>query len=469
MSRIDELQKKYPTIPREIIIKWEVISRGIADTDDLDKASEWAPAGGSYQSYDHDVTLKQVIEKRPWRAKGDSLLRPGQIFMSRGMSVTLQRNTKSPYEVKEQGEGQLALFQGEEKVQNIYFHPRRNKKTDELLTSKGTRVSSVVTTNRRCFFIFPVRYCEYFATGDQCKFCNFNSTQEDSRSVGLGRSVTVNLADTIEAYQILNSNNRFVEGRFQMGGFTDADKEAKIHLEFVEKIGSSLTYKPNLTLHTEATDRKSMQRMKDSGLDCITLQMEVWDPNLFADILPGKAKTRPYERWLEGFQDAVDIFGVGNVGGKIIAGLTPMPENGHSTWQEARDCHIEGNTWLIKNGVMPTFTNLRLPPGSVYGATPTLREKLPPTEYFLDVALAHDRTMTEYGLYGRLNRLMYCGLDCIPGPYAGEIGMLAQAGDVGKWMAPAIPDEANWIARIIESIESPAGQKPGGKNMEVVS
>ena len=457
MSRIDELQRKYPSIPREVIIKWEVISRGVVDTDDLDKASEWAPAGGSYQSYDHDMTLKQVLEKRPWRAKGDMLLRPGQVFMNRGMSVVLQRNSKSPYEVRDVN-GQLAFFEGDEKVQDIHYFERRKGTKDDLVTTKGTRVSSVVTTNRRCFFIFPVRYCEYFATGDQCKFCNFNSTQEDSRSVGLGRSVTVNLADTIEAYQILGSQTRFVEGRFEMGGFTDAEKESKIHLEFVEKIGSSLSYKPNLTLHTEATDRKAMQRMKDSGLDCITLQMEVWDRDLFGEILPGKAKTRPYEKWLEGFQDAVDIFGVGNVGGKIIAGLSMMPENGHSTWQEARDCHIEGNTWLIKNGVMPTFTNLRLPPGSVYGTTPSLREKLPPTEYFLDVAQAHDKAMTEYGLYGRLNRLMYCGFDCIPAPYAGEIGMLAQAGDVGKWMGPVVPDEVNWLAKVIASIDSPAEQ-----------
>ncbi|MDO8670167.1 MAG: hypothetical protein Q7O66_01895 [Dehalococcoidia bacterium] len=456
MSRIDELQKQYPTIPREIIIKWEVINRGVADTDDLDKASEWAPAGGSYQSYDHDVTLKQVLEKRPWRAKGDMLLRPGQVFMNRGMSVVLQRNSKSPYEVRDLN-GQLAFYEGDEKVQDIHYFERRKGTKDDLATSRGTRVSSVVTTNRRCFFIFPVRYCEYFATGDECKFCNFNSTQEDSRSVGLGRSVTVNLQDTIEAYQILGSQTRFVEGRFEMGGFTDAEKESKIHLEFVEKIGSALAYKPNLTLHTEATERKAMQRMKDSGLDCITLQMEVWDRDLFGAILPGKAKTRPYEKWLEGFQDAVDIFGVGNVGGKIIAGLTLMPENGHSTWQEARDCHIEGNNWLIKNGVMPTFTNLRLPPGSVYGATPSLREKLPPTEYYLDVALAHDKSMTQYGLYQKLNRLMYCGLDCIPGPYAGEIGILALAGDVGKWMSTSIPDEANWLAKIIAEIEAPAG------------
>ena len=292
MSRIDELQRKYPSIPREVIIKWEVISRGVVDTDDLDKASEWAPAGGSYQSYDHDMTLKQVLEKRPWRAKGDMLLRPGQVFMNRGMSVVLQRNSKSPYEVRDVN-GQLAFFEGDEKVQDIHYFERRKGTKDDLVTTKGTRVSSVVTTNRRCFFIFPVRYCEYFATGDQCKFCNFNSTQEDSRSVGLGRSVTVNLADTIEAYQILGSQTRFVEGRFEMGGFTDAEKESKIHLEFVEKIGSSLSYKPNLTLHTEATDRKAMQRMKDSGLDCVTLQMEVWDRDLFGAILPGKAKSRP--------------------------------------------------------------------------------------------------------------------------------------------------------------------------------
>ncbi|MDO8672405.1 MAG: hypothetical protein Q7O66_13400, partial [Dehalococcoidia bacterium] len=273
-----------------------------------------------------------------------------------------------------------------------------------------------------------------------------------SGSIGLNRPVTINLEDTVEAYGILCSEIRFLEGELEMGGFMKSENEGRIYFDFVERLASAAASKPTLIIRTQAMDRKDMQRLKDAGLDCLSIQMEVWDPELFAEVLPGKAKHAPREKWLESFQDAVDVFGAGNVGGKIIAGLTLIPSNGHQTWQEARDCHIEGNTWLIKNSVMPVFTNLRLPPGSVYAGDASNRDKLPPTEYYLDVAMAHHTAMMEYDLYETLNRLLYCGLCCVEMPYAGELGMLELAGDVGSWMAPVIPKEENWIARFLASV-----------------
>ncbi|MDO8672673.1 MAG: hypothetical protein Q7O66_14780, partial [Dehalococcoidia bacterium] len=221
-------------------------------------------------------------------------------------------------------------------------------------------------------------------------------------------------------------------------------------------IASAASYKPNLTVHTQAMDRKSMQRLKDAGLDSLSVQTEAWEPHIFKAVCPGKAKHASYEAWLEAAQEAVDVFGAGNVGQKIIAGLSMMPENGHKTWQESLASHIEGNSWMIKNGIIPNFTNLRLPPGSVYAADQSLREKLPPTEYYLDLMKAHDEDMLEHGLYEKINRLFKCGLDCASGPYSCEIGMLSVAGDVGTWMGSVVPYEFNWLAQFLDSIKSTA-------------
>ncbi len=49
MTRVDELKKKYPTIPRDFIIKWELKQLGVQDTEDHDKVSTWRSAEGSYQ------------------------------------------------------------------------------------------------------------------------------------------------------------------------------------------------------------------------------------------------------------------------------------------------------------------------------------------------------------------------------------------------------------------------------------
>ncbi|MDO8674485.1 MAG: hypothetical protein Q7O66_24020, partial [Dehalococcoidia bacterium] len=249
-----------------------------------------------------------------------------------------------------------------------------------------------------------------------------------------------------------------VEGGFVMGGFMKAEQEARIYLNYIERLSSALSYKPNFTIHTQAMERHDLQRLKDAGLDAMAIQIEVMDPELFAEICPGKAQHMPYERWVECFHDAVDILGVGNVAGKLIPGVTLISPNGHKTWQEARDYHIEADNWLIKNGVVPAFYAMWWAPGSVYEDRSVV-EKFPPTEYLLDTGLAHHEAMLEYGLYDKMNKFTYCGFDCATGPYVADIGMLSIAGDVGNWMANVVPEEANWLAQFIASLKSPAKTK----------
>ncbi|MBI2863478.1 MAG: hypothetical protein HYX94_02830 [Chloroflexi bacterium] len=462
MTRIDELQKKYPNIPTEVIIKWEVVASGVAYSPELDEVSEWTRMP-TYQSYDFDVTLKQLEHTRGRRSHGGKLLRPGNFYMKNGMGAVMRMASNSPYQIKDSG-GRLALFEGEERIdEDLYFAWPKPREGKEPVTSKGTPIDNLINTPRQCFFVMPVRHCEYFATREQCKFCNLNATQEDAGSVGLSRPVTINLEEVLEAYKIRSQEIRILEGRLEMGGFMSAENESRIYFDFVGKIANAASYKPNFTIHTESMGRKDMQRLKDAGLECITIQLEVWDPDLFNQVCPGKAKHAPHEKWLEACTDAVDVFGVGNVGGKIIAGLTLIPENGHRTWQEALDCHIEGNRWMIRNGVFPITSNLRLPPGSVYGEDPSNRAKLPPTEYYLEMAQAHHNDMNEFGLYDNLNKFLYCALCCVPAIYCGELGMLERAGDIGSWMSDVVPSEANWMAHLTESLKSPAGGTAGQK------
>ncbi|MDO8671932.1 MAG: hypothetical protein Q7O66_10950 [Dehalococcoidia bacterium] len=455
MSKIAELQKKYPNIPQEVIVKWDVLGSGVRDTEGLDRVSNWARDGGfgTYQSYDHDVSLQDLVKKNPLRAKQGYILTPGEFYMRHGTGVRIQRDTASPYEIKELDSGGFGLFEGSEKVDvDIFFVPPKPM-PEEPRTSKGTLASTLLDVRRQnCFTIAPVRHCEYFNRGEQCKFCNYNATQEDARSVGGLRPAAITLEETTEAYKIVSSTVRFIEGRFQMGAISDSEQEAKVLLNFVENIAKGAPHKPVLNLVIQPANRKVLQRLKDAGLDCLSLCMEVWDPKLFPEVCPGKAKYRGRDRYLETGQDAVDVFGVGNVCCNFVPGVTLMPENGHKTWQEARDSHVEGNTWMIKNGVFPTFLNLRLTYGSVYGNDSSNREKLPPTDYYLDVAQAHHEAMLEYGLYPKLNKLMSCGFCCSPRVYNGDIGALQLAGDLGTWMADSVPPEQNWLAEFVSTV-----------------
>ncbi|MDO8671100.1 MAG: hypothetical protein Q7O66_06675, partial [Dehalococcoidia bacterium] len=454
MPRVDELQKKYPTLPRETIIKMDALRHGIKDSEVLDRVGVWQRRLPIYQSHDHDLSRREIAEKRPETVRPGYILHLSPFYLKNAIGVRVERDSTSPYEFKELGSGQFGLYEGEEKVESIYFARHKRRKFDEDVTSQGIPVASLVDIQRSCFVITPLRFCEYFAFGEQCKFCNYNYTYEDAQAVGADRAATINLMETVEAYKIATSSTTFVEGRFLMGGLRSSEKEARIHLDFVESIAKAASHKPNLSVHTQPISRKEMQRLKDVGLNCLTFQMEVWDRRLFAEICPGKDKHTGHERYKEACHEAVDTFGAGNVGNVFVGSVTMMPPSGHQTWQESRDSLIEGNRWMIKNGVFPVFLTLRLGVGSTYGEDKSNQQKLAPTEYYLDTILAHHNDVKEYGLYSKLNKLMFCPMDCLANHYSGEVGFVEKAGNLADWLADCVPGESNWLAQFPSSTKT---------------
>ncbi|MDO8670163.1 MAG: hypothetical protein Q7O66_01875, partial [Dehalococcoidia bacterium] len=299
MTRVDELQKKYPNLAREIVIKWDVLTQGLRDSEVLDKVGVWE-RGGSFQSRDlQGVSLKAMAGKRPGAVvRPGFVLQPDPFYMRNGIGVDIRRSFTSPYEIKEVGDGRFGLYEGEEKIEDVFFAGPKPRST-EAVTSKGTPVTSLVSGRGRCFRIAPVRYCEYFNQGEQCKFCNYNSTYDDARSVGHTPAKTIDLVDTIEAYKIISSQVRLVEGRFQMGGFRKSEQEAKILIDFVEQIATGASYTPNMAISTQPMDRKDMLRLKDTGLACLEFNLEVWGAELFEEVCPGKARHRGLEHYKE--------------------------------------------------------------------------------------------------------------------------------------------------------------------------
>ncbi|MDO8672686.1 MAG: hypothetical protein Q7O66_14845 [Dehalococcoidia bacterium] len=248
MTRVEELQKSYPTLPREFIVKWDVMSQGIKDTEEIDKVSSWY-GGGSYQSRDHGITLKEIADKRPGTVRPGYVLRPKSFYMKSGLGARFARSRTSPYQIREIGDSQFSLFEGEEKIEDIYF-VSPEWWGDDRVTSKGTRASTLVSVLGSCVKMQPVRFCEYFTRGEQCKFCNYNSTYEDAHAVGGTSPITLSLEDTVEAYTMLASEVKLIESRWQSGALRGSEQEEAMYLKFVERIAGAASYPVNMTLST---------------------------------------------------------------------------------------------------------------------------------------------------------------------------------------------------------------------------
>ncbi|MDO8671949.1 MAG: hypothetical protein Q7O66_11040, partial [Dehalococcoidia bacterium] len=113
-----------------------------------------------------------------------------------------------------------------------------------------------------------------------------------------------------------------------------------------------------------------------------------------------------------------------------------------------------GDRWMISHGVYPCMAPIRWAPGSQISKDPANRDKFPPTEFYLDLLVAHHAAMKDYGLYEKLNRFLYFPFDS-RGVNMGEMGIIEIAGDVGTWLSAVVPYEQNWLAQFLDSKKSP--------------
>ncbi|MDO8670714.1 MAG: hypothetical protein Q7O66_04700, partial [Dehalococcoidia bacterium] len=425
---------------------------------------------GNY-TRDHDVTITQSIKDRADRVRPGWVRFPSSLYMRNGLGAFVKRDSRSPYEVRETV-GRFALYDGEEKVEDIWFPGAADGEPGSEGFWPGALYSGA---NKNCGIrsganapILPQsQHCGYFATGDQCKFCNYNSNHDDALASGL-RPDKATIDDAVEHYRLRASKRKIVEICVGSdGAVTDPQARSRLtdyYFGYVEKlVKATPSYHPVTTLITMPLTRTQLQRLKDIGCDCVRSQMEVWDPQLFPEIVPGKSKQFGHAGYTEHLQNAVDILGPGNAMANFVAGVTLMPKNGHQTWQEARDSMVEGFRWLIKNDIACGFPSLRPVPGSIYGDDKSNLAKLPPTDFYLELAQGHHGVMSEYGFYDKINKFMMCPLCLLPAYYLGELGMIELAGTPGNWLADKIPDEVNWLAQFTESLGSTVGAVAGGQ------
>lgn len=99
------------------------------------------------------------------------------------------------------------------------------------------------------------------------------------------------------------------------------------------------------------------------GVDSLAYNLEVYDPDIFAKIAPGKKKMIGRERYIEAIRRAALVFPRGGVVSNLIVGLEPI------------DSTIKGINALSSMGVIPTLPIIRHSPdlGSDWHA-PTAEE-----------------------------------------------------------------------------------------------
>lgn len=226
----------------------------------------------------------------------------------------------------------------------------------EKKTSEGTPFAQVGTVHGGYLTITPIAACDFFSRLESCKFCSAGFVMGPSGKKALSVREVVEIV-----------HEAFEEGIAEFVQLSLGFLEGEGHgIAFMEPYSTAIkkNFDTLLAVETQPPDKDSwIDKTYAMGVDSISYHLDIYDPDRFANICPGKARHIGRDRYLDALQYAASIFPSGTVTSNLIVGLEPFEST------------IEGINHLTRMGVVPLLPIFKPLEGSDFSS-----HKVPGTE-----------------------------------------------------------------------------------------
>ncbi len=277
------------------------------------------------------------------------------LILPLGMPVNVpcgEEFTKSsPYWLRLKGDDSYVITDGTDEVGvRLVEEPGFFKRT----TSTGVEFSSIATVHGSYVVITPSPRCDFFNRSVECKYCagNFDVEPEDGVEP---RLFTIDeVLETVEAI-ISEKASRII---YLSIGFSQGDDGG---IELLAPYIRAIKKHFNCLVAVEALPPKKDRWIDETyalGADSVLYNLEIFDPELFEIICPGRAELIGRGRYIEALKHAASVFPNGTVASHLIVGLEPPGAT------------IQGIDFLTNCGVVPILPIYRPQPGKALRIEP---------------------------------------------------------------------------------------------------
>jgi hypothetical protein len=296
------------------------------------------------------------IEKRRAYGTGDSIIlnsstrTPQEIILDGQIIVAANYNPHSDYRIALEQETPV-LKHGNRTVRITF--PSRPRSYGKYLSNGELFEQHITIYGNSTLGIFSPGHCYYFNDGTECKFCSLGSARETLSDHKM--RIKGNVAGEAVATAIKEEDGRYKRVLLNGGTIPNYDKGYSIHMDLLERVKdtnlqSSLEYH---LISMPPKDFRLFDRFKKIGNN-MSMSLEVFNPDLFSEVCPGKARDYTRERFFAAFEAAVDVLGRGNVYAGFVAGMEPL------------ESIIEGIEYFGDMGVVPAVAAFHPDAGSQY-------------------------------------------------------------------------------------------------------
>jgi hypothetical protein len=390
-SVIDRLQKDYPAIPSQVRLKAALLFYGLQDRPGvvraLVEAGDWAfpnfmpyqlpPGTPAYRgkrqvAFPYLLRLSDDTQVR-LRLKADSPFTLRRVdgepmlgFHERPSIAWTEQGALEPRVPTIKPEGTpWALYEHDRYITTLTFEPQLP--WSNALTADGTPFKATGLSQHGDMMVLnPAPGCEYFVAplGHEkrnlsCQFCLYGLP--DKRMKSLGQSLfkaelpQAQIDRICEACSHPETHARHLY--LVSGSMVDMAEEGRRFVQLARALHEAgLTERYYVACGSGAIPRSSMEEMRDLGVRGACFNLEVWDPQQFKRVCPGKDHFVGRDRWIQSLSEAVEVFGQGNVMSAFVGGAELEGEGAFSHPDEALASNLSGAETLLSLGIQPVYS-----------------------------------------------------------------------------------------------------------------
>jgi hypothetical protein len=401
-TTVDVYTGRYPDIPKEVILKEDLLRLGVH----LSPAAYEAAEGCRTQAYylfSYNISPHDDMgERASTTAPEDMIVRGGPYDLNRTW-VRIVLNEASPYLI-DVVDGKVMICEEGVPVAEAVFPDKPAYYGTTF--DDGMLYEQVIPLLYDSYaFITTFRACHYWGKKEECVFCDINYNLRQLRKL-TGDHVTADaIKDVEKVAEVLDAMTREPDASRRMitvimtGGSIlrkiqgGPDNATDFNLPYVEAIRERIGRRIPIVLIIESQPTENARRLRDAGVTSLNTNLEVWDKRLFALTAPGKEKYIGYDKWVSRMLDYVDIMGEGRVSPNMVSGIEMQQPHGFNNVADAVRSASEGFDFMMSHGVIPHLDTWCLEPGTVLSDN-----RPPPLDFLLQADVAWYETWRKYKL-----------------------------------------------------------------------
>lgn len=265
---------------------------------------------------------------------------PNDMLLPYDLYVDVRYNPESPFKVHT-SENAIILLKNSKEVCEVRW-PTRPDFYDKK-TRSGELMKKVASMRGDCGLrVCFDNACNYFAKGEECKFCNIVPARQRNRDH------VVTIKESGDVYDVVKEaiiDNHVCPHLAMTAGAAKDDGFGNLP-QILDKLKPLLAqrYFPIVTAITATRNREETEYLCSTGISSVAFNLEIWDEKLFNEICPGKMRRVGRKRWIESLKEARDLLKPARTLSSFVVGLEP------------KESVLEGIEYLSSEGIWPIMS-----------------------------------------------------------------------------------------------------------------